>query len=290
MIPYKNISLVVVFFTFLTLSYSQSQKSVSVISILDRLEKQFGCRFSFVNKDLENISLLPPKSDLSLKEIVLYLETNSGLDFVFVKEKEIAIRLGGEKTIPFCGTVLSFDDDSPIVNAAVKVNNDIIFTDTQGAFSVDNTSENTLITISYKGFVTKEFLIKDMTSALCEEIRLLRSVETLEEVFITNYLVKGINKRNDGAILINYSDFGLLPGLVEPDLLQTVQALPGILSVNETVANINVRGGTNDQNLMLWDGIKMYQSGHFFGLISAFNPYLTNDVTCLLYTSDAADD
>ncbi|MBE7326221.1 Plug domain-containing protein, partial [Nocardioides sp. Y6] len=47
---------------------------------------------------------------------------------------------------------------------------------------------------------------------------------------------------------------------------------------NESIANINVRGGTNDQNLILWDGIKMYHSGHFFGLISAYNPNLTEKV------------
>jgi hypothetical protein len=35
-------------------------------------------------------------------------------------------------------------------------------------------------------------------------------------------------------------------------------------STNESIANINVRGGTNDQNLMLWDNIKMYHSGHFW--------------------------
>jgi hypothetical protein len=48
-------------------------------------------------------------------------------------------------------------------------------------------------------------------------------------------------------------------------------------STNESIANINVRGGTNDQNLMLWDNIKMYHSG--FGLISAYNPNVTNKVT-----------
>ncbi|WP_299227678.1 TonB-dependent siderophore receptor [uncultured Psychroserpens sp.] len=102
--------------------------------------------------------------------------------------------------------------------------------------------------------------------------------QKLEEVIITNYLTKGISKKSDGKISIETEKFGLLPGLIEPDILQTIQALPGILSVDETVSNINVRGGTHDQNLILWDGIKMYQSGHFFGLVSAFNPYLTTNV------------
>lgn len=100
-------------------------------------------------------------------------------------------------------------------------------------------------------------------------------VQKLEEVVITNFLTKGISKKSDGKITIDTEDFGILPGLTEPDILQSIQALPGILSVDETVSNINVRGGTHDQNLILWDGIKMYQSGHFFGLVSAFNPYLT---------------
>ena len=69
-----------------------------------------------------------------------------------------------------------------------------------------------------------------------------------------------------------------MPGLSDPDILQSIQALPGVESVNESISNINVRGGTNDQNLILWDHIKMYHSGHFFGLISAYNPNLTEKV------------
>ncbi|WP_111309878.1 TonB-dependent receptor plug domain-containing protein [Confluentibacter sediminis] len=102
--------------------------------------------------------------------------------------------------------------------------------------------------------------------------------QRLEEIIVTNYLTSGISKLNDGSITIKPETFGILPGLIEPDVLQTIQALPGVLSIDETVSNINVRGGTHDQNLLLWDGIKMYQSGHFFGLISAFNPYTTTSV------------
>jgi len=69
-----------------------------------------------------------------------------------------------------------------------------------------------------------------------------------------------------------------LPGLTEPDVLQSIQLLPGVQSPTETAAGIYIRGGTPDQNLVLWDGIKIYHSGHFFGTISAFNPYITEDV------------
>ena len=106
----------------------------------------------------------------------------------------------------------------------------------------------------------------------------LTSTQFLEEVLVTNYLTKGISLKNEGVTKLEPAEFGILPGLIEPDVLQTIQALPGVISVDERVSNLNVRGGTHDQNLILWDGIKMYQSGHFFGLISAFNPYLTEEV------------
>ncbi|MEP3837934.1 MAG: TonB-dependent receptor plug domain-containing protein [Algibacter sp.] len=103
-------------------------------------------------------------------------------------------------------------------------------------------------------------------------------MQSLEEVVVTNYLTTGITQLNDGSLTIKPKTFGILPGLIEPDVLQTIQAIPGVLSTDETVSNINVRGGTHDQNLLLWDGIKMYQSGHFFGLISAFNPHTTKRI------------
>lgn len=104
------------------------------------------------------------------------------------------------------------------------------------------------------------------------------SNQVLNEVIISQYLAKGIDLKSDGAITISPKEFNLLPGLNEPDVLQTIKSLPGITSTDESIANLNIRGGTNDQNLLLWDGIKMYQSGHFFGMISAFDPYIINTV------------
>jgi hypothetical protein len=111
------------------------------------------------------------------------------------------------------------------------------------------------------------------------QAELNNTIQALEEVVVINYLTKGISKINSGSIEIDTKGFSILPGLIEPDVLQIVQNLPGIISVDERISNLNVRGGTNDQNLILYEGIRMYQSGHFFGLISAFNPYLTQNVT-----------
>ena len=58
------------------------------------------------------------------------------------------------------------------------------------------------------------------------------------------YLTKGIAKKNDGSITIKPKQIGHLPGLTEPDVFKTLQQIPGVISVDESISNINIRGGT----------------------------------------------
>ncbi len=135
------------------------------------------------------------------------------------------------------------------------------------------------VTIRHIGYEASSEIAVTFISDTCTSVFLKPAQEQLQAVLLSSYLVQGISKMNTGALQINFDQFTALPGLIETDVLQTTQALPGIQSTNETVSNINIRGGSNDQNLVLWDGIKMYQTGHFFGLISAFNPHITEQVT-----------
>lgn len=107
----------------------------------------------------------------------------------------------------------------------------------------------------------------------------LSPIQLLDEVVIKEYLTTGISKKKDGTIKFEPQKLGILPGLTEPDVLQSLQLLPGVQSPLESAAGLYINGGTPDQNLVLWDGIRMYHSGHFFGMISAFNPYITNSIS-----------
>lgn len=100
----------------------------------------------------------------------------------------------------------------------------------------------------------------------------------LGEVAVRNILTTGISRKQDGIFVIKPEKMGMLPGLTETDILQAMQQIPGIYSANDLVSDLNIRGGTHDQNLFLWNGIRMFQTGHFFGQISAFNPNLNNRI------------
>ena len=260
-------------------SFAQSEgDSLPLISVLNELQKRFGCSFSYVDNDLENITVEAPNKNLDLKAAVTYLQKQTLLNFTYLDPTTITI---SARLFTICGVLISASENTVITNATIQSQNKTTVTDQNGTFSIELADLNQLIKIQFLGYTALQLPARDLIEQPCKEIMMTREVQYLNEIILNDYLIKGIGKKNDGSIRIDYDDFGILPGLIEPDLLQTIQALPGILSTEETVSDINVRGGTNDQNLILWDGIKMYQSGHFFGLISAFNPYLTKNVELL---------
>ncbi len=99
-----------------------------------------------------------------------------------------------------------------------------------------------------------------------------------ENEVINNFLTKGIHKNTDGSYALNLNKLELLPGLIEPDVLESIQQFPNIISTDETSSNMNVRGGEFYQNSIIWDDINIYLTGHFFGMISAFNPYVSDKI------------
>ncbi len=62
-----------------------------------------------------------------------------------------------------------------------------------------------------------------------------------------------------------------VPGLVETDPVRVVELLPGVTTVSDFSAAFNVRGGSADQNLILLDGVPIYNPFHLGGIFSVFN-------------------
>ena len=57
----------------------------------------------------------------------------------------------------------------------------------------------------------------------------------------------------------------------EPDLLRVIQNMPGVKAESDFTGGFYVRGGRNDQNLILLDGVPIYNPWHLFGIFSSFN-------------------
>ncbi|PHR71843.1 MAG: TonB-dependent receptor [Lutibacter sp.] len=277
----KKAFILIGFFLFCNIFYAQNTKEKKpLVKIIKQLEKQFTCNFSYADINVENVFVYLPPNYTTLKETITFLDENTNLDFKILENNTITISLAnGAKN--FCGYLLDKETGEPIVNATLQARSEYSITDSEGYFELNNISKNEFISFKHISYKSVKHLPNIFVEGKCDNHFLVPKIESIREITIRNYLTKGIRKKIDGSYEINYENFGTLPGLIEADVLQTIQAIPGIQSVDETVSNINIRGGSHHENLILWDGIKMYQSGHFFGLISAFNPHLTKNATLL---------
>jgi hypothetical protein len=79
-------------------------------------------------------------------------------------------------------------------------------------------------------------------------------------------------------INIETKELGALPQLMEADLFRSMQVLPGVLPTSDFSADLNIWGGSSDQNLILLNGIDVYKPTHLGGLFSVFNMDAVKDV------------
>ncbi len=108
----------------------------------------------------------------------------------------------------------------------------------------------------------------------------LQSSNTLEEVEITaGSRESQLNNALMGISELNVRDIENIPVIFgERDLLKTLQLLPGVSSAGEGGSGFFVRGGSGDQNLIIFDEATVYNASHLFGFFSTFNSDAIKDV------------
>lgn len=267
------------FFLVLNLFAQDKEKLMPFKKIIIDIEQQHQVSFNYTEDNIAGLELIPPKKSLSLEQKLKYLSQKTHLSFENIGNKFINIYKKDNEAPIFCGYVFSNADKKPIENANISLlDKTQVSTDANGYFEFENKGTAIFLT-SHIGFITKKVTADNTNSKDCLQIFLDPEITELLEIKANAILASGISKNKDGSFEIKPKKFGILPGLIEPDALQTMQQIPGVNSIDESVSSINVRGGTHDQNLFLWNGIRMFQTGHFFGLISAFNPNLGHTIS-----------
>lgn len=270
-------ALIFLFLNFSIYAQSQNQK-VPLFEVLEHLEKKYSFRFNYLYKTIDGVLVSYPPKGNSFEAALAFLEKQTHFNFTILND---FVSITEMDSFFLCGYLKETGTGNPIANATIQGKNASTISDENGYFQLEAKKHDKAILFRHLGYKPLKKNYRIFKKDTCITINLETKLVKLKQVLLANYLVEGIDKLQNGSFQINLSEFGILPGLIEPDILQTVQALPGIQSVDETVSNINIRGGSNDENLLLWDGIKMYQSGHFFGLVSIFNPKMINNVTLI---------
>ncbi len=245
--------------------------------VLTEISESYGLIFSFSNDVVKNKVITLSLNNTSLDEVLVTLRALTNLTFNKISDRQVTVSAPDTKT-SICGYIFDANTNGPLSYASVLIKdaNEGVISDENGFFILEKIDKNSSITIQYVGYAEKTIPVATFKKSDCQRIRLITESTALEEVLIIEYITKGLGKNIDGSLGILNEELGILPGLIEPDIFQSLQLIPGISSPDETATGIQIRGGSPDQNLILWDNIKMYNTGHFFGLISAFNPHVVS--------------
>lgn len=244
----------------------------SILSLINTIEKKNHYNFSYDFDRLKDLYVkVKNPSRITLNTLKFLFKEQTIFELILKENNTYLIIQKKERLV--CGQLIDQQTREGIFGATVKNNNHFASSNQQGNFQFRMKASDT-IEVSSIGHQKMKLPFNFFQENDCPKIYLKSKINTLNEIIISDYLTQGITKNKDASITLSPKKLKILPGLVEPDIFQSIQLIPGINSPEEDAASIFIRGGGPDENLLIWDGIKVYATGHYFNQISAFNPFI----------------
>ena len=128
------------------------------------------------------------------------------------------------------------------------------------------------------GYERREIKVSKESKNLNINLLKIEKDDFIEEVIVMDQEYQIWNNSQNKPIFIISKPTKSLPNLGEQDIFRSMQLLPGVSGSNESSSGLVVRGGTIDQNLVLFDDFTVYHVDHVFGFFSAFNNNAIKDV------------
>ncbi|MEO5890856.1 MAG: carboxypeptidase-like regulatory domain-containing protein [Ferruginibacter sp.] len=185
-----------------------------------------------------------------------------------------------QNNVIVAGYVTDAKTGEPVTGAYLHVDKpDVsVLTDQYGYFSISLPKGRYTVNIQSLGMKdTKRQL--ELYSDGKLNIDMQSQVLTIKNVTISAQKISNVKSTQMGLQKIDIKTIKQVPVVFgEADILRVVTTLPGVKTVGEASTGLNVRGGSADQNLILFNDATIYNPAHFFGMFSAFNPEVVKDV------------
>ena len=178
------------------------------------------------------------------------------------------------------GTVTELETGDPLPGAVIYDDNSATYarSDAHGNYSIQLPGGSNILNFSYEG--KEEIALKvDIRGDGSLNIELPDKVELLKASVVSAQSMANHRTAEMGVETVSIRTMNKIPSAFgEGDILKAVLTLPGVTTAGEASGGFNVRGGAQDQNLILFDESTIYNPTHLFGIFSAFNPDITEDV------------
>ena len=256
-----------------------SFNNASLIEVLNDIEERTALKFNYDPELLSNYKFTGEIVLTDLRNTMVAILKDTPLSFE-ISGSYVLITQSTRNEYHLCGYITD-NLGKEIAGADIYTKDATvgISSDSNGYFSINvKGQKDEKIIISHLGFENVELTISDFIKTDCLTVRLEERSYELDGVTL-NYILEGISEGSGyGATSINSNTLFENNSLQEFDILKIAQLLPGISSVDESASNLNIRGSTADQNLVVLDGVTLYGPSHVLGLISAINPFIVDKI------------
>ena len=274
-------------------------KDEPLSSVLDKALKNSGLLFSiddnnrvYITKNIRVITHLPQGFfPATSQQQPGWVVRDSVVDYGLELKKERAVtsesklyEIGTKTntmrgTAIMTGTIRNAKTGEPVINASVFIDNAIAtVTDAYGNYSLSVPAGKHTLNIMGIGMKDTKLQLAVYSDGKLD-IDMRETVTTLKEVIVSSKKTININRVQMGVERLSIDNIKRVPSVFgEADVLRVITSLPGVKTVGEASTGFNVRGGSADQNLILFNDATIYNPSHFFGMFSAFNPEIIKDV------------
>lgn len=183
------------------------------------------------------------------------------------------------RNVTISGLITDAATGETLIGAGATVGRDGAVTNNFGFYSLTiPKKEEVKVTYSYVGYATQTVTIPARSNRTVH-VQLVPGA-SLEEAVVTAQKESGIASTKMSAIEVPLQVLKSAPALFgEADVIKTLQLLPGVQGGTEGFSGIYVRGGGPDENLLLLDGIPIYNAEHLLGIFSIFQPEAIKKMT-----------
>ncbi|WP_426667076.1 TonB-dependent receptor [Mucilaginibacter sp. McL0603] len=217
----------------------------------------------------------------------LYDKNNKSVTKTNVQPKQVItvphIATEVHLSVTINGQVIDQSSGTPLPSATVRVRNSTlsVTTNSDGNFAIFQVpSDTATLDVSYSGYQSDHFKMNAGKLSKPLVLGLYPALTTLNEVTILGQKsgVMNTDVKKVGVLQLSPANLDKLPNIGEKDIMRAFQLMPGVGATNESSSGAYVRGGTPDQNLVVFDGFTIYQVDHLYGFFSAFNSNAIKDV------------
>ena len=263
-----------------------TQTEASIEFFLNEVRSKFEVSIFYDNNKIRvNKTVIVKKEETTVKQLLEEILKGEGIKVIIrgnnivLKKNDSSSAKKPNKKATIKGYIRDFDTGENLIGAhAFHVESASgSSSNNYGFYSITLPVGQVSISYSYVGYKQwkHSFNLKNDTV-----INVNLANELLDEVIISAQKPIPIQETTEmGTINISSKQIKSRPALMgEVDVIKVLQLMPGVQSGREGSSGLYVRGGGPDQNLILLDGVPVYNVSHLFGFMSVFNADAINDV------------